>query len=204
MGKKRFNSNMELISNAMKQKHIPIVTLDEKWLAIFPEEKQNAKQKSLVKKVNALLAKQGALRQEIKELKARKTKVMQLVVDNMEKPNNAAIMQKLQEEIKNINTKSAKDEEDLEAIGPEIEQVNEELVMESMSICYNKVDINYKRINELLSDINTMRKLLKEKIIEEQDLSEENDRMYAYMHDLLGAQVIDEFDKAEGRKGRKK
>ena len=204
MGKKRFNNNMELISNAMKQKHIPIVTLDEKWLAIFPEEKQNAKQKSLVKKINALLAKQGALRQEIKELKVRKTKVMQLVVDNMEKPNNEAIMQKLQEEIKNINTKSAKDEEDLEAIGPEIEQVNEELVMESMSICYNKVDINYKRINELLSDINTMRKLLKEKIIEEQDLSEENDRMYAYMHDLLGAQVIDEFDKAEGRKGRKK
>lgn len=204
MGKKRFNNNMELISNAMKQKHIPIVTLDEKWLAIFPEEKQNAKQKSLVKKINALLAKQGALRQEIKELKVRKTKVMQLVVDNMEKPNNEAIMQKLQEEIKNINTKNAKDEEDLEAIGPEIEQVNEELVMESMSICYNKVDINYKRINELLSDINTMRKLLKEKIIEEQDLSEENDRMYAYMHDLLGAQVIDEFDKAEGRKGRKK
>ena len=204
MGKKRFNNNMELISNAMKQKHIPIVTLDEKWLAIFPEEKQNAKQKSLVKKINALLAKQGALRQEIKELKVRKTKVMQLVVDNMEKPNNEAIMQKLQEEIKNINTKSAKDEEDLEAIGPEIEQVNEELVMESMSICYNKVDINYKRINELLSDINTMRKLLKEKIIEEQDLSEENDRMYAYMHDLLGAPVIDEFDKAEGRKGRKK
>ena len=204
MGKKRFNNNMELISNAMKQKHIPIVTLDEKWLAIFPEEKQNAKQKSLVKKINALLAKQGALRQEIKELKVRKTKVKQLVVDNMEKPNNEAIMQKLQEEIKNINTKSAKDEEDLEAIGPEIEQVNEELVMESMSICYNKVDINYKRINELLSDINTMRKLLKEKIIEEQDLSEENDRMYAYMHDLLGAQVIDEFDKAEGRKGRKK
>ena len=204
MGKKRFNNNMELISNAMKQKHIPIVTLDEKWLAIFPEEKHNAKQKSLVKKINALLAKQGALRQEIKELKVRKTKVMQLVVDNMEKPNNEAIMQKLQEEIKNINTKNAKDEEDLEAIGPEIEQVNEELVMESMSICYNKVDINYKRINELLSDINTMRKLLKEKIIEEQDLSEENDRMYAYMHDLLGAQVIDEFDKAEGRKGRKK
>ena len=102
MGKKRFNNNMELISNAMKQKHIPIVTLDEKWLAIFPEEKQNAKQKSLVKKVNTLLAKQGALRQELKELKVRKSKVMQLVVDNMEKPNNEAVMQKLQDEIKNI------------------------------------------------------------------------------------------------------
>lgn len=202
MGKKRFSNNLELISNAMKQKHIPIVTLDEKWLAIFPENKQNAKQKALVKKINGLLARQGALGQEIKNLKIRKSKVMQLVVDNMENPDDA-VMLKLQEEIKNINAKSAKDEEELTAIGPEIEQVNEELVVESMSICYTKVDVNYKKINSLLSEINTMRNMLKEKVVEEQELSEENERMYAYMHDLLGAHVIDEFDKAEGRKGRK-
>lgn len=203
MGKKRFSSNIELITNAMKQKHIPIVTLDEKWLAIFPDEKRSTKQKALVKRINGLLARQGALGQEIKELKVRKAKVMQLVVDNMENPNNDVIMPKLQEEIKNINAKSAKDEEELELIGPEIEQVNEELVVESMSICYTKVDVNYKKINSLLSEITAMRKMLKEKVVEEQELSEENERMYAYMHDLLGAHVIDEFDKAEGRKGRK-
>ena len=71
-----------------------------------------------------------------------------------------------------------------------------------MSICYTKVDANAKRINSLASDIETMRKLLKEKIIENQELVEENDRMYTYMHDLLGAQVIDEFDKADGQKRR--
>lgn len=202
MGKKRFSNNIELISNAMKQKHIPIVTLDEKWLAIFPDEKQNIKQKGLVKKVNGLLARQSGLTQEIKALKVRKTKVMQLVVDNMEKPNNEAIMQKLQDEIKSINTKVERNEEELTTIGLDIEKVNEELVIESMSICYTKVDTNAKRIKTLASDIETMRKLLKEKILENQELVEENDRMYSYMHDLLGAHVIDEFDKADGQKRR--
>jgi len=202
MGKKRFSNNIELISNVMKQRHIPIVTLDEKWLAIFPDDKQSVKQRGLVKKINSLLARQSGLGQEIKSLKVRKTKVMQLVVDNMEKNNNEAVMQKLQDEIKSINIKIEDDEEELTTIGPEIERVNEELVLESMSICYTKVDANAKRIKSLASDIETMRKLLKEKIIENQELVEENDRMYTYMHDLLGAQVIDEFDKADGQKRR--
>lgn len=202
MGKKKFSGHMELISEAMKQKHIPIVTLDEKWLAVFPDEKQSVKQKSMVKKINGLLSRQGGLGQENKQLKVRKAKVMQLVVDNMEKPNNQAVMKKLQDEIKNINAKMEKNEEELTGIGPELEIINEELVLESMSICYTKVDVNAKKIKTLTQDIDTMRKMLKEKIIENQELSEENDRMYAYMHDLLGAQVIDEFDKADNQKGR--
>lgn len=168
---------------------------------LFPEEKKTVTIRRLEERVNSLLKKQGKLVQEAKDLKKLKHKFMQKIVNNMQesdsKVSEAARIKKLessQRYINEINDKLKVYDDQLEAIPRTIRQANEELLKASFQICYNDLQKNREQIVELNEWIVMTKEILKEKIITKQDLEQNTAAIYSYMHDILGAEMMEIFD----------
>ncbi len=187
--------------SALLGKKIPILVLDQKWHRLFalggkPEdiEKQEAA-------LTELLAKQGKLNQEVKELKKLKSKLMGNIVDNMEgteEKSEGDISEKKLEESKRLieetNAKIEADEDELLDLPREIDKVNFDLMLSSMEYCYDSLRDNSEVIKEIAEWITQVRIDLKKNIIKKQNREIINREMYSYMHDILGADVMDVFD----------
>lgn len=189
------------ISRAIEKKQIPILTLDNRWHMLFPEEKKTATIRRLEEQVNTLLKRQGKLVQEAKELKKLKRNFMKNIVDNMQESESQLgettrlkELDRSQRYIKEINDKLKVYDDELEAIPKEIYRANEELLKASFELCYEDLRSNREQINELKAWIDETRYILKEKIVTKQELEQNIQDIYAYMHDILGAEMMELFD----------
>ena len=72
----------ELFEQALKGKHIPILTLDNKWYQLLNEEAREGVAQ-LEGELNDLLKQQGRLNNEVKEIKRLKKRLMGEIVSLM-------------------------------------------------------------------------------------------------------------------------
>ena len=200
------DNNLRLnFDSIFRGKKIPILTLDEKWLSIFSGNNKNARIRALQADLNALLVKQGKIAGDIRGYKKIKAQFMQDIVENMEVDQSffgklkAKKLEKSQKKILEIKERLEKAEEEEKELPNEIKRVNEQLLKESIQICYGRIDENSRKINSLDEEISEMRIRLKQMILEKQDMEEENTLMYTYMHDTLGHQAMEVLDKQEFR-----
>jgi hypothetical protein len=186
---------------ALKSVKVPVLVLDQKWHRLFAisGKPENVKAKEV--ELNELLQLQGKLNQEIKDLKAVKNKLMQGIVVNMDGANGADASadqaKKLEDNkrlIEETNERLAADEDQLLDIPRSIKEVNEELMMLTMSFCYEKLRINANEIQEISDWITNVRVELKKNIIKKQNREINNKEIYSYMHDIFGRDVINLFD----------
>ncbi|MBE5967501.1 MAG: hypothetical protein E7255_11170 [Lachnospiraceae bacterium] len=189
------------LNNLVKNQKLPILTLDSRWHEIFPEEEKTSEIKDLETKLNDLLRKQGKLVNEVKELKQLKKNLMGAIVANMEIDSSPAGKVKAKKQDRNkqyileINEKIEKEMEELSKLPYRIREINEELLVESVTICYSRIEKQVEEINEVSDWILKTREKLKEKILLKQDMELRNTTMYSYMHDLLGAELMESIDK---------
>lgn len=186
---------------ALSTAKIPILVLDQKWHRLFALSGKPDDVKELEKKLNDLLARQGKLNQELKDYKKVKSSLMQNIVENMEGTEtnqlNELISKKLEEDkrlIADVNEKIAADEDELLEIPKEMKAVNEELMMATMSVCYDLLRTNSSEVDEITAWIKKIRVELKKNIIRKQNREINNKEIYAYMHDIFGKDVINLFD----------
>ena len=186
---------------ALKSVKVPVLVLDQKWHRLFAisGKPENVKAKEV--ELNELLQLQGKLNQEIKDLKAVKNKLMQGIVVNMDGANGADASadqaKKLEDNkrlIEETNERLAADEDQLLDIPRSIKEVNEDLMMLTMSFCYEKLRINANEIQEISDWITNVRVELKKNIIKKQNREINNKEIYSYMHDIFGRDVINLFD----------
>lgn len=183
-----------------RNKKIPILTLDERWLALFPEQEMPAGMKQLRDKVNILLKKQGKTVDDIKNLKRVKKNLMQEIVANMEIDDSflgkikGKKLEKNHKLILDIKDELIQREDQLADIPYEIRNANAELMNASALICYDKLENNNKQIKQLEENIASMRIQLKEMILKKQDLETETNDIYSYLHDVLGAKTMEYLD----------
>lgn len=192
-----------IFKKALQGKKLPILTLDDRWYQLMPEHEKTSQIKQLESELNALLKKQGKIIQQTKEMKKLKKRLMDGIVASME-PTIAKEeklrekkLDKSQELIKDINRKIDSSEEQLLNVPYEIARVNEALMIESMKICYAKLQSNKEAIQKSDEWINKARAMLKVKIVEKQEMETENNSLYSYMHDILGKKVLDVLDTRE-------
>ena len=184
----------------VKSRKLPILPLDTRWHSIFPEDEKTSEIGSLERKVNDLMMKQGKLVNELKDLKKLKSKVINDIVENMDIDSSKAGQAKGRKQDRNkqyiidINDKIARETEELDLIPYEIKNVNEALLAESMAICYNRIEKQKEQIEEISQWIEKTRAELTEKILMKQDMEAVNDKMYSYLHDLLGPNIMEAFD----------
>jgi methyl-accepting chemotaxis protein len=188
------------LSKVIKNRKLPILTLDSRWHEIFPEEEKTSEIKDIERKLNELLAKQGKLVNEIKDYKKIKKNLMNEIVANMDTNSGPTSKQREKKLDRNkqyileINKKIDDEMEELSRLPYQIKEINEELLVESISICYDRISKQMVEINEISDWIKKAREELKIKILQKQDMENKNTLIYSYMHDILGAELMERFD----------
>ena len=197
----------DIYEPALAGKKIPILTLDNKWHRLFTQTESDKHVNHLVDELNELVKRQGKVNTEIKEIKKLKKKLMQEIVENASEAsveNDRRAQKKAEESTRLINECNEKIEgyeDELLELPGEIDRVNHELMLATMEICYDRLKENEKEIEETAKWISQVRVELKKKLIRKQEKELLNQELYAYMHDIFGADVINIFDmKYQGQK----
>ena len=196
MGKKK--NTMPMFGQMLHGKKIPLLILDQKWHQLFLDGIKPKEIEKLEQKLNKQLAAQGRFNQEQKELKVLKTKLMKNIVVNMDEiSEHGHETKKLQEDrrlITEINDKMEDGESQLRKLQEEMQEDNLRLMVETMEYCYGIMDSNEKEKEELAVWIAKTRMELKKKVIRKEAIEDKNREIYAYLHDVFGAQVTGAFD----------
>ena len=186
----------EIYKQALSGKKIPILTLDNKWHRLFTMMEPDRELKRLEENLNALLRQQGKMNTESKSIKKIKKKLMDEIVQLMEHEDKPSL-KKIDENkrlIEECNEKLDEYQDKLLDIPKEIDQANYALMIRTMEMCYEVLQINSKEIDEIGEWINNIRIELKKNIVRKQEKEIKNHELYAFMHDIFGADVIEIFD----------
>ena len=195
--RKKNEINFERI---FKGKKIPILTLDERWHELFPEYDKPVRLKEIEAKLNELIKQQGKLASDMKDMKALKNKLMQEIITHMDVNDSeigkqkAKTLDRNQRYIKELSEKMNRTEDELIDLPYQIKDVNEQLIVESAKICYERLNSNNKKVAEIALWVSKIREELKEKILEKQDMEMKNTAIYSYMHDMLGPELLQGLD----------
>ena len=185
---------------ALVGKKIPILTLDNKWHRLFTQSEFTPELKGLEKNLNDLLKRQAKLTTESKELKKLKKKLMDdvvLLADAMgEHPSKKQDkeMSERKRLIEECNEKMDAYEEELVELPRQINQLNNQLMLITMDICYRKLKQSTEELSEIDEWITGIRRELKKKVVRKKEKEAVIARLYSYMHDIFGVEVIDLFD----------
>ena len=193
----------------LKSKHVPVLTIDNKWHRLFGGDDVSAEMKSEEAKINELLKRQGKINNELKDLKRIKGDLMQQIVTNM--PGTDALSDRTAEMkveeskrlIGEVNAKIASYDDEMLDLPRELDEENYKLMLMTMDECYDALLTNTEDIEKIGCLIKDMRMELKRNIIRKQELEVKNVEMYSYMNDIFGSDVIDIFDIKYDVEGKK-
>ncbi len=190
----------ELYEQALKGKKIPILTLDNKWYKLFPNLNDYPKILNLARELNDLLKRQGKLNTETREIKNIKMRLMQEIVpmvDELEQNPNKTLEKKIEDNkrlIEESNERLESYQDELMEIPGMIDQANRALMLATMEYCYENMESNTEEIIRIAKWVSEIREELKNNLVRKQEKEIYNRQMYAYMHDIFGADVIEMFD----------
>ncbi len=202
MGRKRKNVDFGKI---VKNKKLPILTIDNRWHELFVEEYKTPEIKDLENKINNLLKQQGKMVHDIKDMKKLKSNLLNDIVDNMDIGEDAVgkakgkRLDKNKQYINELNVKIDLAMDELADIPYRIKELNEELLIQSFECFYEHLEDNILELQEVAEWIAKIRDELKVKILLKQDLETKNSKIYSYMHDILGGELMELFDKENNK-----
>ena len=180
---------------ALKGKKLPILTLDNKWYQLFTQHNNHPDTDALAEQLKALVAKQGKLNTEVKEIRKLKSKLMDEIVAGID---NTPLTDKEMEDHKRLinecNDKIDASQDELLDLPKQIDELNFQLMVQTMDICYKAMAENTEEISRISDWITKVRVELKKNVIRKQEKEWLNQEMYAYMHDIFGPEVIEIFD----------
>ena len=190
----------EVFESALIGKKIPILPLDNKWHQLFYQKEYTPEIKDMEDELNGLLKRQSKVNDENREIKKLKKLMMDKIViladELVRNPSKRA--EREQEECKRMveecNAKLEACEEEMVELPRRINQLNNKLMLITMDICYRKLEKNTAELTEIEAWIANVRRELKKKIIRKQEKEAVNHKLYSYMHDIFGAEVIELFD----------
>ncbi len=190
----------EIYEAALKDKKIPILTLDHRWHLLFGRAEPTEAVVRLEEELNELIKRQGKLNTESKEIHRLKKRLMSEIipmVDSLERKPDRKTEKKIEDNkrlINDCNEKLSAYRDELALLPKEIEKTNYYLMLATMDACYDKLKENTREIEEDTGWITQMRIELKKRIIRKEEKEQQNQELYSYMHAMFGADVINLFD----------
>ena len=186
---------------AMEGKEIPLLPLDNKWHQLFTQTEPSPKIIKLEKQLNKLIQRQGKLNTETKEIRKVKKKLMEEIVlaaDELNQGVNEEVNDKKLEAnqrlVRECTEKLSAYKKEMETLPAEIEELNKKLMIATMEVCYGRLQQNSNEVETITRWINNIRVELKKKVVRKQEKEEANRRLYTYMHDIFGAEMLEVFD----------
>lgn len=210
MSKKKLFGKNEVVEEAqikriLRNKQVPVLTLDVRWHQLLAEEEKTPVIKRLEKELNTLLKEQGQTLADMKDMRKIKGKLMEEILRNMDASEEEADsfkvlkQDKSQQFIKEINEKMKQSDDRLSSLPYRIREINEQLLTETLKICFKKVGKNDQIVKELSEWIPKAEEELKRKRLIRDDREEENDMIYSYMREIMGRDIVSLLDRAKER-----
>ena len=200
MKNKSGNSRQEAFRRALEGKNVPILTLDNKWYRLLDDSTRSAV-KGMEKQLNDLLKRQGKLNTELGEIRKLKKKLMSEIVPMVDEADqaggNKALEKKIDQNkrlVEECNRKMDSHREELKELPAEIERLNFQLMLMTMDCCYDTMKENDDEIRKTDEWVKAVRIELKKRLVRKQEMEQKNREIYAYMHDVFGADVVNVFD----------
>ena len=191
----------DLYMSALEGKSIPILTLDNKWHQLFTQTDMTPEIEQLADELNALVARDGKIRSETKDIKKLKKKLLGEIMPLRDKAtrlgNSPAIEKEIQDRtrlINDCNERLDSHQDELLDLSKEIYDIDYKLMIETMKVCYERLHENTDYIKTMDEWISKVRIELKKNIIRLQETEMENYNLYSYMHQIFGPEVIELFD----------
>lgn len=191
----------EDFKKALIGKKVPLLVLDQKWHRLFAIHGKTDQIKEIETQLDRYLAEQGQCNNDLEDLKKLKSKLMSNIVQNMdgttEIADSVSRQKKLDDDkrmIDEINEKVENLEDRLLELPKLIDETNESLMLMSMDYFSEKIITNREESKEIEEWISGIRIELKKNIIKKQNRDINNREIYAYLHDIFGAEVLDLFD----------
>lgn len=196
----------EVYIPALNGKKIPILTLDHKWHKLFSQVHTNSAIQKAEAELNTLLKQQGKINTETKDIKKIKTNLMDEIVKLMDDGDNPETAKKIEDTkrlIEECNEKLEQYRDESLELPQQINAANKALMLLTMEACYDDIRQNNEQIQEITDWINGIRVELKKNMIRKDEMQRRNQDLYAYMHDIFGADVIELFDMKFGMESGK-
>ena len=184
----------EVFRPALQGKKIPIISLDNKWYKLMAGIDHTPHMQELEEQLKNLLKRQGKINTDLKAINKEKAKLRDEIVNAMDEEGGKQKQEEYSAQINALNTQMEAYQDELLELPRQIDQVNVELMLETMEICYEVIAENTGKINEISAWIADMRIELKKNVVRKQECELKNQQMYSYMHDIFGPDVIDIFD----------
>lgn len=191
----------EDFKKALIGKKVPLLVLDQKWHRLFAIHGKTDQIKEIETQLDRYLAEQGQCNNDLEDLKKLKSKLMSNIVQNMdgttEIADSVSRQKKMDDDkrmIDEINEKVENLEDRLLELPKLIDETNESLMLMSMDYFSEKIITNREESKEIEEWISGIRIELKKNIIKKQNRDINNREIYAYLHDIFGAEVLDLFD----------
>lgn len=137
---------------------------------------------------------------EQKKLKAVKRKLMDEIIqlaaryDERRNADVEKVLERHRQMVEECNERLEALKEDYGNLPDEIEEVNYQLMLKTMELCYKRLEENRKEIEYYENWIRDIRVELRENIIRKQERETSTYELYSYMHNIFGRDVIDIFD----------
>ncbi len=197
---------IEEVKKNAAYKQLPIATLDERWYRLFPENEKTPEIKVLEKNLNELIKRQGQITNDLKAVRKIKQDLMNEILANSDEESSAKrekIMKRNQKLVLEATEKIEQLEQEELEIPTKIRDANIALIIEGIGVCHKRIHRNYDDIQLLGKWINETRIELKKKVLIKQDKEIKNTEIYSYMHDLLGPEMMEVFDKPKKNEDKK-
>lgn len=200
MSKKAGKLRQDVFKQALQGKNIPILTLDNKWYRLL-DQRAKASVKSIEKQLNNLLKRQGKLNTELGEIRKLKKKLINEIVPLVDEADQVggskALDKKIDQNKRMVEECSQMLEshrKELEELPHQIENLNFQLMLITMDCCYDTMQENTAEIQAIEAWVKEIRIELKKRLVRKQEMEQQNNQIYSYMHDVFGADVVDVFD----------
>lgn len=187
-------------TKTLRKNDISLLILDERFNKLFANTPKTPAIEKCEQKLKELLKEESRLLSEQKEIAASKKthmdRIIKLTPAVFEQNDEAAKkeMQNSESEIKRINDRTVKIEEQLDGMPGRIKQANLDLLEKTVGLVYFKIRSSSKRVEELEKLIEETKTKLKEYIDEKESLAQDDTDIYSYFHDLLGGEELEKLD----------
>jgi len=199
--KKNWRHDRKFDKKLLKKNDIHLLILDERWNGLFKDTDKTVEIIECEKKLKDLLKREAHLNSELKELAHRKKVCMDTIIklteDVFDKNDEQAKekMHSCEKEIKYINERTKKIEEELENCPDKIRDANLELLEHTVNTVYFNMRKNQKRYKQLEKLIEVTSHKLQEYTEEMETLCQNDTDVYSYFHDLLGGEELEKLDR---------
>lgn len=193
--KKKNTSNIDaVLAAAVSDSNIPVLILDSRWHEFFPPGEKPESIVQLETELEKLLKEQGKLVNECKEMKRAKKKLMDGIVANMGN-SSQKVSKQSQKLIVQMNERIEAGTNRIMELPSLIREANERLLVEGVKISYRSMKETEMALQEIKREIENLRISLEEKEQKKESMENQRDVMYSYMHDLLGPEMVELFDR---------